>query len=53
MWLPIQKEKRVEFFFLIIANWMLIDEDGPKGIVGWFGFTNLNPKGFVIVTKMQ
>jgi hypothetical protein len=32
---------------------MWIDEDKPKGIVGWFGFIDLNPKGFVIVTKMQ
>jgi hypothetical protein len=40
-------------FIKFITNWMWIDEDGPKGIAGWFGFTNLNPKGFVIVTKMQ
>jgi hypothetical protein len=50
-WLPIQKEKRVEFYFFA-TNWTWTSEDGPKGIRGWFGFADLNPKGFVIVTKM-
>jgi hypothetical protein len=47
------KEKKGGFKKKITAKWMWIDEDGPKGFGGWFGFTNLNPKGFVIVTKIQ
>jgi hypothetical protein len=30
-----------------------MDEDGAKDVEGWFGFANLNPRGFVIVAKMQ
>jgi hypothetical protein len=29
------------------------DGDGPKAIPKRFGFTNLNPKPFVIVVKMR
>jgi hypothetical protein len=50
-WLPIQKGKRMDFF--LAAKWTWISKDGPKGIRGWFGFSNLNPKGFVIVAKMR
>lgn len=38
-------------FFFFTAKWTWIDEDKPKGIGGWFGFTYLNLKGFVIVTN--
>ncbi len=30
-----------------------MDEDGAKDVMGRFGFTNLNPRGFVIVAEMQ
>jgi hypothetical protein len=40
-------------FYFFVANGTWTSEDGPKGIRGWFGFSDLNPKGFVIVAKMQ
>jgi hypothetical protein len=51
LWLCIQKEKKVDFFFST-TKWTWTSEDGPKGIEGWFWFANLNLKGFVIVIKM-
>jgi len=30
-----------------------MDEDATKGIKGQFGFADLNPKVFIVVTKMQ
>jgi hypothetical protein len=53
LWLPIEKEKKGEFFFFFVAKWTWMDEDGPKGIGGWFGFVNLSSKGFAFVVKMQ
>jgi hypothetical protein len=38
-------------FIFFTAKWTWIHEDKPKGIGGWFGFTYLNLKGFVIVTN--
>ncbi len=35
------------------AKWTWMDEDRPKGVKGWFGFANLNPKVFIVVAKMQ
>jgi hypothetical protein len=52
LWLPIEKEKRVEFIFWV-AKWTWTDEDGPKGIRGRFGFVDLNSKGFAFVVKMR
>jgi hypothetical protein len=28
----------------LAAKWTWTDEDKPKGVKGWFGFTNLNPR---------
>jgi hypothetical protein len=39
-------------FSFFTAKWTWISEDGPKGVTGRFGFSDLNPKGFVIVAKM-
>jgi hypothetical protein len=51
-WLPMQKEKKWNFIFLA-AKWTWTSEDGPKGVRGRFGFSDLNPNGFVIVAKMR
>jgi hypothetical protein len=50
------KGKKYGFYFYFFAakwTWTWISEDGPKGVRGRFGFSNLNPKGFVIVAKMR
>jgi len=40
------------WIFFFAAKWTWTSEDGPNGVRGWFGFAELNPKGFVIVAKM-
>jgi len=45
-----KKKKKVDFFFVAI-KWT--HGDGSKGNPQWFGFTNLNPKHFVIVVYMK
>ncbi len=44
--LPIQKEK-MDFFFAT-TKWTWAHGDGLEGNPQWFGFTNLNPKPFVV-----
>jgi len=43
---------KMDGFFFFSAKWTWTSEDGPNGVRGWFGFAELNPKGFVIVAKM-
>lgn len=45
------KGKKGGILIFFTAKWTWIDEDKPKGIGGWFGFIDLNLKGFVIVTN--
>jgi len=47
------KRKKGWNFILFATKWTWTDEDWPKGVEGRFGFANLNPKGFVVVAKMQ
>jgi len=52
--LPIQKEKKEKWiFFLVATKWTWAHGDGSEGNPQWFGFTNLNPKPFVIVVYMK
>ncbi len=47
------KGKMDGFLFFCCKMDMDMDiEDGPNSVRGWFGFADLNPKGFVIVAKM-
>jgi len=40
-------------FIFFAAKWTWTYKNGPKGVRGWFGFADLNPKGLVIVAKMR
>jgi hypothetical protein len=47
------KRKKGWNFNFFATKWTWMDEDGAKDVMGRFGFTNLNPRGFVIVAEMQ